>query len=68
MDAINPIIFYLQKCMANRTISTHTLMLPYVIDACLIHMVSVLKTIQALIDHPTVMLLPDIKSANVLFQ
>ena len=42
-------------------------MLPYDTAAFLLSVESFLKQLQALIDHPTAMLTPDVKAANALF-
>ena len=53
--------------MAIRKLPTIILMLTYDTSVSLLHMRSVLKHIQALAAHPTVILIPDIKSTNALF-
>ena len=67
MDAITPIVLYLQECEDNMNLDTLLLMLPYDKSASLHRMESILNHIQALTNHPTAMLASVTKSADALF-
>ena len=62
-----PLILYLEECAADKTMPTLLLMIPYDTYASLHCMGSVIKYLQALIAHPTSMLILDKKTVNALF-
>ena len=67
MNAVTPIIIYLQDCAANRTLPTLLFMMPCNTAMSLQCMEITLNHLQALRDNSEATIIPNIKAVNVCF-